>query len=129
MEVKTYNLKTLEQMINVLNKDNVDLFCKDFELWIKFVIEQIERIKLTNPEKYQNNYDIGKYEFIWSDDGINDLTTFKVTNNESGEVKIYDISTKEHDPIKSYCSKDNMDGLRCETQCDECKLKQDDWHL
>jgi hypothetical protein len=90
MENKTYDIDTFEKLINVVNKENFDRFTIDFLQWLHYSVDILEAIREKYPEevKGKTNWEIAKSSFTWIDDGKNDFKSVKVTNAQTGEVKV-----------------------------------------
>jgi hypothetical protein len=85
---KTYEISTLQQLLNVINDDNAENIATDFALWIISYNLHISEFRKQYPElaKGKTNTEIADCEFIWKDDGENGLTGSRVKCNETGEV-------------------------------------------
>jgi len=65
----TYYIKSIEEILNIVNSRNKECFLKDFDNWLTLNIMLKEKIgkfdkfaKIENPK-----------EFCWIDDGINNI--------------------------------------------------------
>lgn len=73
MKYKEHKLKTIKDILEVVNKKNVEAFLKDFTEWLHFTLEIKKAVKFIEKEgvevsrKYQD-------EMIWIDDGKNEGT-------------------------------------------------------
>ena len=77
---KKHDIKTIEQILEVVNADNVENFKKDFCSWLDFKVGMVEAMKIF---KVDNNIEEVIQDlkvFHWIDDGKNDATiNFKIT--------------------------------------------------
>lgn len=69
-----YKIKTISELLKVLNKNNVENFIEDFSAWLRFSVDlktfESEAIKILQQE-----------HFHWIDDGKHDATIrLKVEN-------------------------------------------------
>jgi len=84
---KTYEIDSLEKLVNVVNKENFKRLSIDFINWLAFVSFQYEELRASNPElcEGKTNSEIGKSTFIWTDDGKEGITSAQFTNEQTGE--------------------------------------------
>ena len=88
MENKKYEIETLEQLVNIVNKENIERLSIDFLLWLNQVNETFESIKEKHPEhKGKLNSELAKTKFIWIDDGKNELNEIQLKDSTTGEIK------------------------------------------
>jgi len=73
MKSKIYTFKTLEDITNVVTKDNIDNFLIDFKEWLSIAIE-FNKLK-----EFKNLISLDISQFKWQDDGKHD----KVINIKS----------------------------------------------
>ncbi|MCR9066279.1 MAG: hypothetical protein NXI00_20070 [Cytophagales bacterium] len=95
---KKYKLDTLQQMMNVVNKDNLDCFIADFKSWFEIYLDQVNLLKELLPKGVADglpNSEIVNCEFIWVDDGKNDLLHATIQNPITGEITDIYINGKE----------------------------------
>ena len=64
---KDYNIKTIKEILSVVNKDNVENFKKDFCSWLDLQISLKEINKIGSP--FIKIEQVGEYIFHWIDDG------------------------------------------------------------
>lgn len=85
---KKYEIRTLDQLVNVASKENIDRLSIDFLLWLNYVVSFIDNLRKEHPElsnKY-NTQIINEVMFMWIDDGKNDIKGVKIKNKQTGEV-------------------------------------------
>ena len=71
---KAYEFETLEQIQDVINKDNIDNFIVDFKNYLNYYIDYIDKKKAEHPEfKDKKNSELIKSSMMWIDDGKNNL--------------------------------------------------------
>lgn len=63
MNPKQYDLKTVEDITNVLNESNIDNFLVDFKMWLSMRIEFKKIKEMVGVVKFDNT------QFRWIDDG------------------------------------------------------------
>jgi len=61
-KIRTYTLKTIEDITNVLTNENVDNFLVDFKAWLSYRLK-FKEVKIDNLVKFDNT------KFTWIDDG------------------------------------------------------------
>jgi hypothetical protein len=84
MTPKEYDLKTIEDITNVLTESNIDNFLVDFKMWLSMRIEFKKIKEAEGVVKFDNT------QFRWIDDGKHEADiTLKVN-----------IKTKEEDEKK-----------------------------
>ena len=90
---QTYTIKTLNQICNIVNDDNVELLINDFAQWLIYYNEAIKAVreKIPNDTKNLKNMKIAKCDFVWTDDGKNKLTGVILTENETGKTTKIDL--------------------------------------
>ena len=87
-ENKKYEIETLEQLVNIVNKENIERLSIDFLLWLNQVNDAFESIKEKHPEhKDKLNSELAKTKFIWIDDGKNELNEIQLKDSTTGEIK------------------------------------------
>lgn len=122
-ENKTYTITTLNQICNIVNDDNIELLINDFAQWLIYYNEAIKAVreKIPNDTEKLKNIEIAKCDFVWTDDGKNELTGVILTENETGKTTKVDFKNKSF-----YCKNEtfvkNYHGEYCKKQCEECKL-------
>jgi len=95
---KTYTIKTLNQICNIVNDDNIELLINDFAQWLIYYNEAIKAVreKIPNDTEKLKNIEIAKCDFVWTDDGKNKMTGVILTENETGKTtKIDFVNTDE----------------------------------
>ena len=86
---KEYHFETLEQIVNAVNKENVEAIALDFASWIFYVQDVFDKIREKHPEyKDKLNSEIAKVSFVWIDDGQNKLRHVELKNKATGEKTI-----------------------------------------
>ena len=89
-EPKKYNIKTIEQIVNIVNEDNIENLSIDFALWLRQVLNVFTAVRKENPEvKDLLNSQIADVGFIWIDDNKNEIKFTSVEIKETGEVKTF----------------------------------------
>jgi hypothetical protein len=68
MKSKEYKLKTVEDITNVITKDNLDNFLIDFKSWLSLRIGFKEVKELENAVQFDNS------QFRWIDDNKHNAT-------------------------------------------------------
>lgn len=63
MKAKTYNLVTIEDILKVVNKDNLDNFIIDFKYYLDW------RINFNDTDILKDIIKFKDYNFRWIDDG------------------------------------------------------------
>lgn len=84
-EPKRYEIKTIEQLVNVSNVENFERLSMDFLLWLNYINNWLHKFKEANPNSEQPKIDT----FIWIDDGKNELKNIQIKNTKTGEVTNY----------------------------------------
>lgn len=84
---KEYNIDSLEKLVNVANKENIERISIDLLLWLNHLVEVFYKIRKDMPEetKGKTNSEIAKVSFKWIDDGSNGLREAILENSETGE--------------------------------------------
>lgn len=92
---KTYEIKSFEQLVNIINKDNFANLGMDFIKWAEFVALMAEEIRKDLPEyeKQKSNWELMNPSFIWIDDGKNDLDKCQMKVKETGEIITVSLKT------------------------------------
>jgi hypothetical protein len=92
MEIKTknntYEISTLSQICNLVNDDNIELLINDFAQWLIYYNEAIKAVreKIPNDTEKLKNTEIAKCKFVWTDDGVNELTGVITIDKETGKT-------------------------------------------
>ena len=94
---KKYEIKTFENLINVVNKENFERLSIDLLLWLNHTVDMLDKIRKSLPKECEGkqNWEIMKCDFIWIDDGKNDLKSMRLINSNTGEVKEVKICKKK----------------------------------
>ena len=87
--MKTYNLKTVSQFLDVVNDDNIEVLLLDFAKFLTIYNNSIKAIREGLPKETEGktNLDLLQSMFIWTDDGISEITEVKIENSKTGEIK------------------------------------------
>ena len=95
---KTYEIKTLDQLMNVATVENLDMLNLDFYVWMHKVVHFLKDFKEKNP-KYANklNSKIVKVSFVWTDDGKNMDLGINLKSSTTGEMA--NIVPPESEPM------------------------------
>lgn len=89
---KTFEISTLSQICDIVNDDNIELLINDFAQWLIYYNETIKQVRKENPNlKDIENTKILGCNFVWTDDGVNELTGVIIKNNKSGETTKVDF--------------------------------------
>lgn len=85
---KRYEINSLDKLLNVANKENINRLSIDFLLFLNTHVNQIEAIRKQYPKECEGktNQEIATGSFIWIDDGKNDLTGVTFKDKDTGEV-------------------------------------------
>lgn len=70
MDKNKHDIKTIWDILKVVNSKNKENFLKDFSAWLDINIYLKEQVKKARIEKAVNI----KSNFIWIDDGKNDIS-------------------------------------------------------
>ncbi len=81
-KIKTYEIETITQLLNVVNEDNFTEFMVDFSEFIGIYL-QIIRVHVRNGGKKE---DIKFKHFTWKDDGKVGVTKIHITDSNTGEL-------------------------------------------
>ena len=92
----TYNFSNISQMLDVLNDDNIEVLVEDFAKFLILYNNSIKKVKELHPNETngKTNLEILNAEFVWTDDGVSELTSYTITNTKSGLVKKVEINKK-----------------------------------
>jgi len=83
---KTYEIKTIDQLVNVATPENVDELAKDLYVWLCTVTGLFAKLKKDHPSlAKKTNSQIAKNTFVWIDDGKDNMS-FRGVSTETGEV-------------------------------------------
>lgn len=91
MENKTYEIETLEQLVNITTAENIERLATDFLYWLYQANEIFIKLKESPEYKDKTNSEIAKVKFVWTDDGETGLTSIKLTNTTTGEITFKDL--------------------------------------
>lgn len=91
MENKTYEIETLEQLIDITTSENFERLATDFLYWLDEANRIFTELKKEPQYKDKNNSEIAKVKFVWTDDGVVGLSSVKLTNTTTGEITFKDI--------------------------------------
>lgn len=105
MENKKYQLKTLKEIINVVNENNLKNFLIDFQNWLSFKVGIKKVIKALSKETKESIEIELDESFIWIDDG---KTGGKIT---MPIIKDCGIKKREWPPC--LCKNKGFDGKPC----------------
>lgn len=84
---KEYNIKTIEQLVDIATKDNIDNLMADLYLWLDYTVKLYGKFKEANPkEKDKLNSEIAGVDFIWIDDGKNELKESEFIDSSTGKL-------------------------------------------
>lgn len=80
---KKHNLKTIEDIVKVINENNIGNFIKDFATFLTFRMKMKEIAKMTKSKVEMPP------TFNWIDDGKNDVNlTINIVENEKKNKKV-----------------------------------------
>lgn len=87
--MKTYNLEKVSQFLDVVNDDNIEVLINDFAKFLVMYNNSINayRKELPKETEYKTNLELLSAEFVWTDDGVSELTSVKLHNKSTGEIK------------------------------------------
>lgn len=91
MENKTYEIETLEQLVNITTTENFERLAMDFLYWLDEANRIFIELKKDPQYKDKSNSEIAKVKFVWTDDGEIGLTSIKLTNTTTGEITFKDL--------------------------------------
>ncbi len=84
---KQYEIDSLERLVNLASKGNIDRLSIDLLVWLNYIVEAMSKAREGMPEyKDRTNWDLFRPTFTWVDDGINNINHVKITNSDTGEV-------------------------------------------
>lgn len=88
-EPKKYEIDSWEKLLNVVSKDNFEVFIIDLANYLHFYGSSIEDVRNKHPEETKEllNFDIIKSKFVWIDDGKNDFNAIDIINAKTGEIE------------------------------------------
>lgn len=95
---KTFEIKTIDQFLNVVNDDNIELILKDFMLFVMYVNDVVKSVKEKNPElKDKLTSELMEIKFVWTDDDKNELMKVITTVKETGEKSTFNLKGKDNE--------------------------------
>lgn len=84
---KEYNIKTIDQLVDIATKDNIDNLMADLYLWLDYTVKFYGKFKEANPKlKDKLNSEIAGVDFIWIDDGKNELKESVFIDSSTGKL-------------------------------------------
>ena len=85
---KTYNIDSFEKLMNVLNDENFQRLSIDFVSWMATYLGHVNHIKKEYPKQTEgkDNWEITSSQFVWIDDGKNDLKSIELKDKSTGEI-------------------------------------------
>jgi hypothetical protein len=94
---KQYEIDTLEKLMNTASFENLERLSSDFVLWIHFNLSVIEEIRKENPKatKGKPNTELFQSNFVWIDDGKNELKFVRFQDSSTGEIKEVEIKKRK----------------------------------
>ncbi len=67
-------IKTIKELLEIVNAGNLDNFLKDFDSWLRF------HVSLKGISYHGVEIEVNEDTFLWIDDGKNDITLkFEIT--------------------------------------------------
>ena len=82
-----YEIDSLERLVNLVNKENIDRISIDLLLWLNYLADFVDKFRAENPKlKDKSNWELFRPTFTWIDDGKNEIDHVKITNEKTGEV-------------------------------------------
>ena len=78
-EETTYTVENVEEILKLVNKDNVNMFTKDFTTWLKLMV------KAKDEDKPLYDSILNKTYYKWIDDGKNDIVLTLVKPLKKGQ--------------------------------------------
>jgi hypothetical protein len=88
---KTYEIETLEQLVNITTAENLERLATDFIYWLDYCNQMFIELRKSPENEGKSNSEIAKVKFIWTDDGEEGLTRIKLTNTNTGEITFKDL--------------------------------------
>ncbi|OQA11743.1 MAG: hypothetical protein BWY67_00730 [Bacteroidetes bacterium ADurb.Bin397] len=85
-EPKTYEIETLNQLINVVTPENFERLSVEFLTFLGYCTQFFAELKKKEEYKDKLNSDIADVKFTWTDDGEIKLANVKCINTKTGEV-------------------------------------------
>lgn len=91
-EEEKYTVKTWEDLLNVVNKENFERLSIDLLQWLGYYAVHIQTIRDAYPKETEgkSNTEITTGDFTWIDDGKHDVKYVEITNKNTGETKRYE---------------------------------------
>lgn len=88
MKAKKHTIKTLKDLQDVITLENSKRLLIDFSSYLLMYSEMVDKIRLTMPEetKGKTNSELCESHFIWTDDGIEGVTSIQLKEKETGKV-------------------------------------------
>lgn len=74
-KAKEYKVDTLDDLVNLVNKDNFDRVTIDLALWLSHIVHLMDEVRKKAPEETKGikTSDMVKCSFVWIDDGEHKL--------------------------------------------------------
>jgi len=89
---KEHHIKSFEQLVNIVTKDNIENLTVDFMMWLGVVLNVDETLRsgntLSAAQKKQTRWKLLKPTFIWTDDGKNEVSKIICQDPTTGEQTI-----------------------------------------
>ena len=94
---KKYEIKTLKQVCNIVNNENIENLSICFVQWLYSYNAAISEIRKKHPELTDGklNTEIVEGWFDWIDDGKTDIPRYEIINGDTGEVIEYELKDKK----------------------------------
>jgi len=89
---KTFEIKTIDQFLNVVNDENIECILKDYIIFIQYIHQVVKTAKDKNPElKDKLTSELISSTFVWTDDNVNELKKVITTVKETGEKQEFEL--------------------------------------
>lgn len=90
LEPKRYEIRSIEDILNIVNNDNAVNLATDFSHWLMQYANIITKLKTEHPDlcKGKTNFEIVQGFFDWVDDGKNEILSTTLINRETGEENV-----------------------------------------
>jgi len=84
---KRYEIDSLERLVNLVNKGNIDRISIDLLIWLNYLVDFVDKFRAENTKlKEKSSWELFRPTFTWIDDGKNEIDHVRITNDKTGEV-------------------------------------------
>jgi len=93
----TYEIKSFENLVNIITPENCAQFGADFIKWATYVSLICEQIRKEGSaaDKKKSNWQLLQPSFVWVDDGKNEMEKVQLKIKGTGEVRTITIKKDE----------------------------------